>query len=389
MKRAIVIIIDGVGIGALPDAAAYGDQNSNTIGNIAEAQAGLHLPNLQKLGMAKIAPIKGLDSEVQAIGNFGKLAERSPGKDSTTGHWELAGLVLDKPFPTYPDGFSQELLKEFTRRTGFEVLGNIAASGTEILKMLGEEHLRSGKLIVYTSADSVFQIAAHSEVVPLQKLYEICTIAREMLVGEHAIARVIARPFEGNDKESFVRTKYRKDFSLEPFDQTLHLNLKEQNWPTVGIGKISDLYALAGIQKSVYTKTNEEGMQVILEELELTKSGLIMANLVDFDMLYGHRNDVKGFATALESFDAWLPDLLERLSGEDILLITADHGIDPTTAGTDHSREFVPLLVYGPELKQDQNIGTRDTFADLQATLAEYFEIKSTGNGTSFLPLIV
>lgn len=389
MKRAIVIIIDGVGIGALPDAAKYGDQGSNTIGNIAEVKAGLTLPNLEKLGMAKIAPIRGLDGEVQAIGNFGKLAERSPGKDSTTGHWELGGLILDKPFPTYPDGFPPEILDEFTRRTGFDILGNIAASGTEIIKELGEEHLRSGKLIVYTSADSVFQIAAHHLVVPLEKLYEICKIAREILVDKHAVARVIARPFEGSDRESFVRTKYRKDFSLEPFGQTLHLNLKEQNWPTVGVGKINDLYALAGIQKSVYTKTNQEGMQAILDELNVTKSGLIMANLVDFDMLYGHRNDVQGFAIALESFDNWLPGLLNRLTEEDILLITADHGNDPTTPGTDHSREFVPILAYGPGFRKNQNIGTRDTFADLEATLADYFNIKSTGNGTSFLPLIV
>jgi len=389
MKRAIVIIIDGVGIGAMPDAAHYGDENSNTLGNIAKKSNGLNLPNLQKLGLAKISAIDGMDSNIQATANFGKLAEKSPGKDSTTGHWELAGLVLDQAFPTYPNGFPQEILDEFTRQTGFETIGNFAASGTEIIKDLGEEHLRTGKVIVYTSADSVFQIAAHEDVVSLDKLYEICDIARKILVGEHAVARVIARPFEGKDRETFVRTKYRKDFSLEPFSKTLHLILKEENWQTVGIGKINDLYALTGIQKSVYTKTNQEGMQAILDELDETKSGLIMANLVDFDMHFGHRNDVTGFVGALESFDAWLPRLLEALAGEDILLITADHGNDPTTPGTDHSREFVPLLAYGPNLKQDQSIGVRETFADLQATLADYFEIKSTGNGTSFLPLIV
>ena len=389
MKRVIVIIIDGVGIGELPDAAEYGDQNSNTLANTARAVNGAQLPNLQKLGMGKIASVPGLDENIQAIGNYGKLAERSPGKDSTTGHWELAGLILDQPFPTYPNGFPDEVITEFTKRTGYKILGNIAASGTEIIKKLGEEHLRTGKLIVYTSADSVFQIAAHGDVVPLEKLYEICQEARDMLTGKHAVARVIARPFEGSCAADFKRTKYRKDFSLEPFGPTLHLNLKNAGWQTVGIGKINDLYALAGIQKSVYTKTNPEGMQAILKELDSTESGFIMANLVDFDMLYGHRNDVPGFYGALQEFDRWLPSLLEKLSGEDMLMITADHGNDPTMPSTDHSREYVPLLIYGPELKQNQNIGTRETFADLQATIADYFGIKSTGNGTSFLSQIV
>ncbi len=389
MKRVIVIIIDGVGIGELPDAAEYGDQNSNTLANTARAVNGAQLPNLQKLGMGKIAPIPGLEDNITAIGNYGKLAERSPGKDSTTGHWELAGLILDQPFPTYPNGFPDEVITEFTKRTGYKILGNIAASGTEIIKELGEEHLRTGKLIVYTSADSVFQIAAHGDVVPLEKLYEICQEARDMLTGKHAVARVIARPFEGSCAADFKRTKYRKDFSLEPFGPTLHLNLKNAGWQTVGIGKINDLYALAGIQKSVFTKTNPEGMKAILEELDSTESGFIMANLVDFDMLYGHRNDVPGFYGALQEFDRWLPSLLEKLSGEDMLMITADHGNDPTMPSTDHSREYVPLLIYGPELKQNQNIGTRETFADLQATIADYFGIKSTGNGTSFLSLIV
>ncbi len=389
MKRVIVIIIDGVGIGELPDAAQYGDQNSNTLSNTARAVNGAQLPNLQKLGMGKIAAVPGLDGAIKATGNYGKMAERSPGKDSTTGHWELAGIILDHPFPTYPNGFPDEVITEFTKRTGYEILGNMAASGTEIIKDLGEEHLRTGKLIVYTSADSVFQIAAHSDVVPLEKLYEICQEARDMLTGKHAVARVIARPFEGTGAADFKRTKYRKDFSLEPFGPTLHLNLKDAGWQTVGIGKINDLYALAGIQKSVYTKTNPEGMEAILKELDSTESGFIMANLVDFDMLYGHRNDVPGFYGALQEFDKWLPDLLEKLSGKDVLMITADHGNDPTMPSTDHSREYVPLLIYGPELKQNKNIGTRETFADLQATIADYFGIKSTGNGTSFLPQIV
>jgi len=389
MKRAMVIIIDGVGIGELPDAAKYGDAGSHTLGNIAKAVVNLQLPHLEELGLGKITPLRGMNAQIAAKGNYGKMAEISPGKDSTTGHWELAGLLLDRPFPTYPNGFPAEIIDEFTRRTGYGVLGNKAASGTEIIKELGEEHLRTGELIVYTSADSVFQIAAHNDVLPLEKLYEICRTARRMLTGKHAVARVIARPFVGKNAKDFVRTKYRKDFSLEPFGPTLHLNLKNAGWPTVGIGKINDLYALSGIQKSVYTKTNSEGMEEIIKETEETTSGFIMANLVDFDMLYGHRNNVQGFYRALQAFDAWLPRLLAKLSEEDILIITADHGNDPTTPGTDHSREYVPILIYGPKLKQDQNIGIRNSFADLQATLAEYFGVPSTGNGSSFLKNLI
>ena len=389
MKRVIVIIIDGVGIGELPDAAQYGDQGSNTLANLARAVGGLNLPNMEKLGLGKIHPVQGLDGRVAALANYGKMAEVSPGKDSTTGHWELAGLVLDKPFPTYPQGFPAEIIEEFTKRTGYQVLGNKAASGTEIIKELGEEHLRTGKLIVYTSADSVFQIAAHEDVLPLEKLYEICQISRDILRGRHAVARVIARPFTGTNAADFKRTKYRKDFSLEPFGPTLHLSLKDAAVPTVAIGKINDLYALKGIQKSVYTKTNKEGMSAIISELDQTKSGLIMANLVDFDMLFGHRNDIKGFYGALREFDDWLPGLLKKLQSADMLIITADHGNDPTTPSTDHSREYVPILVYGPALKKDQNIGVRATFADMQATIAEYFTVPSTGNGTSFLKYIL
>lgn len=388
MKRAIVIIIDGVGIGELPDADQYGDRGSDTLGNIAKAVGGLDLPTMERLGLGKIKPLAGLSAELSAEGNYGKMAEVSAGKDSTTGHWEIAGLISRKPFPTYPNGFPKEIIEEFTRRTGLEVLGNKAASGTEIIKELGEEHLKTGKPIVYTSADSVFQIAAHDDVIPLKKLYEICEIARDMLKGEHAVARVIARPFVGTSAENFVRTKYRKDYSLVPFGKTLHQNLKDAGWPTVGIGKINDLYALSGIQKSIYTKTNPEGMAAIRAELKETLSGLIMANLVDFDMLYGHRNNVQGFYQALQEFDRWLPALLKDLEKEDILLITADHGNDPTTPSTDHSREYVPLLVYGKRLKADVNLGIRKTFADLQATLAEYFNVPSTGVGESFLPLV-
>ena len=389
MKRVIVIIIDGVGIGELPDAAEYGDSGSNTLANIARAVGGFRLPNLEKLGLGKIYPVQGLNAGLNALANYGKMAEKSPGKDSTTGHWELAGMELDKPFPVYSDGFPEEILREFSKRTGYEVLGNKAASGTEIIKELGEQHLRSGKLIVYTSADSVFQIAAHEDVLPLEKLYEVCEISREILSGEHAVARVIARPFTGKSAADFQRTKYRKDFSLEPFGRTLHLNVKDAGLSTVGIGKINDLYALKGIAKSVYTKTNAEGMQAILQELEVTRSGLIMANLVDFDMLFGHRNNIKGFYGALQDFDQWLPAFMDKLVAGDMVIITADHGNDPTTPSTDHSREYVPLLVFGPGLKQDQNLGLRQTFADMQATIAEYLGTASTGNGTSFLQYII
>ena len=389
MKRALVIIIDGVGVGELPDAAKYGDSGSNTLANLAEAVGGLHLPNLEILGLGKIIPVKGLSAKVEAQGNYGKMAEVSPGKDSTTGHWELAGVQLTRPFPTYPNGFPDEVIREFTRLTGLEVLGNKAASGTEIIKELGEEHIRTGKPIIYTSADSVFQIAAHEEVIPREKLYELCRIARKMLTGKHAVARVIARPFVGSSAKDFVRTKYRKDFSLPPPEPTLHQKLSEQGIPTVGIGKINDLYALAGIRKSVYTKTNSEGMQAILKELDETEHGFIMANLVDFDMLWGHRNDTRGFYKGLQDFDNWLPHLLNKLHGEDLLIITADHGNDPTTPSTDHSREYVPLLVYGPSFKKNRNLGTRKTFSDMQATLADYFDIAGTGKGTSFLSLMV
>ena len=387
-KRAIVIIIDGVGIGEMPDASNYGDQGSHTLANLAAAVGGLDLPNLEKMGLGKIASISGLDGSLKALANYGKMAEKSKGKDSTTGHWELAGLIVDNPFPTYPNGFPSEILNEFEQRIGRGTLGNKPASGTEIIKELGEEHVNTGKPIVYTSADSVFQIAAHEEVIPLKELYNMCEIAREILTGKHAVARVIARPFIGNNADDFSRTKYRKDFSLKPFGKIMHQNFQDNGINTIAIGKINDLYALTGIDKSTHTKTNAEGMAALLKELDETKSGFIMANLVDFDMLWGHRNDPVGFYEGLKDFDQWLPTFIDKLSADDLLVITADHGNDPTTPSTDHSREYVPILVYSPGLKSDQNIGIRDTFADLQATLAEYFDVPSTGAGVSFLNLL-
>jgi phosphopentomutase len=313
-KRAIVIIIDGVGVGELPDADKYGDTGSDTLGNLSRKTGGINLPHLQKLGLGCIHPINGVECVDNPLASFGKLAELSPGKDSTTGHWELGGLVLDHPFPTYPDGFPQEILNAFTEKTGLEVLGNYAASGTEIIKELGEEHLKTGKPIIYTSADSVFQIAAHDDVIPLKKLYEICEISRDILVGKHAVARVIARPFIGNNYEDFTRTKYRKDFSLKPTGNTLLKNLFINQIPTIAIGKINDLYAYDGISESILTKTNAEGMKALSDSLNNYTSGYIMANLVDFDMLWGHRNDSSGFKKGLEEFDEWLGSFLLELS---------------------------------------------------------------------------
>lgn len=388
MKRALILILDGVGVGELPDARQYGDEGSNTLSNLAKAVGGLFLPNLERLGLGRIIPIKGLDAQIKAMANFGKMNEVSAGKDSTSGHWEIAGLILDKPFPTYPNGFPEEILNEFTKRTGYKVLGNKPASGTEIIKELGEEHLRTRKLIVYTSADSVFQIAAHESLVPVEKLYRICQTAREILRGEHAVGRVIARPFIGDRADNFVRTPHRRDFSLKPRKPILHQILKEHGWPVVSIGKIYDLYAGAGITKAVNTHNNAEVMASILKELEETKRGFMMANLVDFDMLWGHRNDINGFYTGLKEFDAWLPDFLNQLKDDDLVVITADHGNDPTTPSTDHSREYVPLLVFGPSFKSNINLGTRQTFADVQATLAEYFKVPKTDAGESFLSQI-
>jgi phosphopentomutase len=387
-KRAIVIIIDGVGIGEMPDASKYGDQGSHTLANMASVVGGLHLPNLEKMGLGKIAVIDGVNGSLKASANYGKMAEMSKGKDSTTGHWELAGLIVKKPFPTYPDGFPPLVIDEFVRRINRGILGNKTASGTEIIKELGEEHVKTGKPIVYTSADSVFQIACHEEVIPLKELYNMCEIAREILTGEHAVARVIARPFVGRNANDFSRTKYRKDFSLKPFGRIMHQIFQDNGIKTVAIGKINDLYAYTGIEKSIHTKTNAEGMTAILNELDETKSGFIMANLVDFDMLWGHRNDPVGFYEGLKVFDQWLPKFIDKLNGNDILIITADHGNDPTTVSTDHSREYVPILIYGPGIKSDQNIGIRESFTDLQASLAEYFNVPSTGAGRSFLNLL-
>lgn len=382
INRFVIIVLDSVGIGALPDADKYGDEGSNTLVNIAKAVGGLTLPNLARLGLGNIAEIPGVPPAVESAGCFGKMAERSPGKDTTTGHWEIAGLILDRPFPVYPDGFPQELIEFFEEQIGRRVLGNKAASGTEIIAELGAEHMRTGYPIVYTSADSVFQIAAHEEIIPVEELYRICQVARKLLTGEHAVARVIARPFIGRPG-AFTRTARRHDFSLAPPCPTILDVLKENGGTVLAVGKIRDIFAGRGITSALPTVDNMDGVDKTLEIMKENGRGLVFTNLVDFDMVYGHRNDVAGYAEALAAFDRRLPEIINALRPGDILIITADHGCDPTTASTDHSREYVPLLVYGQHIRSGVDLGTRQTFADVAATIAEVFQLPF-GAGTSF-----
>ncbi len=390
-RRVILIVLDSVGAGEAPDAEAYGDVGSNTLGNIAAAMGGLHLPNLQQLGLGNILPLAGVPAVAEPSGAFGRMQEISCGKDTTAGHWELAGTPLLNSLPTYPHGFPAELLAEFERQIGRGTLGNIPASGTVIIEQLGEEHLRTGKPIVYTSADSVFQIAAHEEIIPLPQLYEMCQIARRLLVGEHGVGRVIARPFVGQPG-SFKRTANRRDFSLPPLAGNLLETVQAAGLPVVAIGKIHDIFADRHIDFSYPTKDNADGMQTILTTMAKHSTGLIWANLVDFDMQFGHRNDVAGYAAALEAFDAWLPQLLAQLQPADLLLITADHGNDPTTSSTDHSREYVPVLASGAMVAGGRDLGIRPSFADLGATAADYLgagKLPALPAGNSFLPYII
>jgi phosphopentomutase len=382
--RVILIILDACGIGELPDARFYQDEGSNTIVNTARAVGGLKLPHLEKFGLGNIDSIQGVKPDHSALANFGKMAELSAGKDSTSGHWEIMGLVLKKPLPVYPHGFPPEVIGKFEKAIGRKTLGNKPASGTEIIKELGKEHMQSGEPIVYTSADSVFQIAAHEEIIPVDKLYKMCATARDILVGEHAVARVIARPFVGKPG-SFTRTERRKDFSLPPPSSTVLDLLKKNDVPVIGIGKIEDLFAGRGLTHTIHTKNNTDGMDKLVEALKIHKTGLVFINLVDFDMLWGHRNDPEAFASGLEEFDRRLPEFTQLMQKEDVLMITADHGCDPTTPSTDHSREYVPLLVYGGSIGYNRNLGTRESFCDVGATIAEIFGIKDTGCGKSFL----
>ncbi len=386
-KRVIIIVLDSVGIGELPDAANYGDVGSHTLGNIATAIGGLHVPHLQQLGLGKIESLYGVAAIDSPQASYGKMAERSAGKDTTTGHWELMGLVLEKPFPTYPNGFPPEVIAEFTRRTGKEILGNKPASGTQIIEELGAEHLATGKPIVYTSADSVFQIAAHENTIPVEALYTLCEQAREMLQGEHAVGRVIARPFIG-EPGNFTRTGHRKDFSRKPPQPTLLDVAKAAGYPVTGVGKIDNIFADQGLTASNHTTNDMAGVDATLEFMRTQPNGIIFTNLCDFDMLYGHRNNVQGYAQALRNFDARVPELLQTVREHDMLIITADHGCDPTTTSTDHSREYVPILVYGPALKSDVNLGVRSSFADLAATIADYLDVPAPKWGASFLSLL-
>jgi len=375
-KKIIFVVLDGVGIGALPDAPAYGDATANTLANVSIAVGGLNLPNLQRLGLGNIAPVEGVPPASVPEGCYGKMAEQSAGKDSTTGHWEIAGLVTERPFPLYPNGFPEDLLTAFLRATGHKgYLGNKPASGTQIIEELGDEHRRTGYPILYTSGDSVFQIAAHEEIIKLEELYRLCSIARErILVGDHRVGRVIARPFIGTSG-AYVRTGNRRDYSVAPPSSTVLDLLTERNIPTVSIGKVDDLFAGRGLTEKIHTKSNEEGIERIVQYSTSHSLGLIFANLVDFDMLYGHRQDPSGFARALEAFDSAVPRIIECLGHDDLLILTADHGNDPTDASTDHTREFVPLLTYRRNGKRGIDLGTRDSFADAGKTVAEFFEV--------------
>lgn len=381
-RRAVILVLDGVGCGEAPDTAAYGDAGSDTIGNVARAVGGLDLPNLARIGLGHVAPIQGVEPVAHPIGAWGTLLPRSAGKDSTTGHWELAGLHLAAPFPTYPQGFPSEVIHAFEQATGRPVIANCVASGTTVIAQYAEEQRATGAWIVYTSADSVFQIAAHEDWITLEELYRACEIARAQLVAPHDVSRVIARPFVGSPG-AWQRTAHRRDFSIQPPGTTLLDALSEAGIPRAGVGKVDDLFAGRGITAR-HTADNADGVAALLEWLNSAPRGFCFANLVDFDQLFGHRNDVPGFQGALEAFDRALPSLLAALREDDLLFITADHGNDPTTPSTDHARERVPVLVVGARVRGG-SVGTRDTFSDLGATVAEWFGLSWRGQGTSFL----
>ena len=383
LRRAILVVLDGVGAGANPDAAAYGDEGASSLEHCAQAIGGLSLPHLGSIGLGNITPIVGTPPRTDTTGSYGRMASAAAGKDSTTGHWEITGVVLQKPLPTYPNGFPADLLAAFEQAIGRKVIGNKAASGTEIIKELGEEHMRTGYPILYTSADSVFQIAAHQDVIPLQELYHMCEIARGMLTAEHAVGRVIARPFVGTPG-AFKRTEHRRDFSLPPLGISLLDLLKGAGKEVIGIGKIEDLFAGRGLTQRDHTETNRDSMEATLHWLDRDFTGLLFVNLVEFDMLWGHRRDSQGYAQALRDVDAWFAQVQQVLRPQDAIFFTADHGVDPTYRGTDHTRECVPLLAYGQPVRPGVNLGTRPTFADLGQTLAQAFAVGPLAAGTSF-----
>ncbi|MBA3760179.1 MAG: phosphopentomutase [Gemmatimonadales bacterium] len=383
MRRAAIIVLDGLGIGAAPDAGSYGDQGSNTLGNVARAVGGLSVPRLETLGLGRCAELAGVAPVASPAAAHGVCEPASPGKDSTTGHWEICGLLLDSPFPTYPHGFPAAVIDEFARLTLRGVLGNKPASGTAVLDEYGAEHRRTGNWIVYTSADSVFQIAAHEETVPPAELYGACLTARELLRGQHGVSRVIARPFAG-EPGAWKRTAGRRDFSLPPPGPTLLDRLAERQIPRVGVGKVDDLFAGRGIT-SIHTETNAEAYALIEGALAAMHRGLLLANVIEFDQTWGHRNDIPGFTRGLVELDRSMPRLLNGVREDDLVIFTADHGNDPTTPSTDHSREIVPLLVFGPKVRP-ADLGRRHTFADIGQTVADFLGVPALGAGTSFLP---
>jgi len=383
MNRAIILLLDGVGVGELPDAKMYNDTGSNTLKNLADKISDFHLPNLEKLGLGNIIDIKGVNIKIPSLASYGKMAELSPCKDSTSGHWELMGVVLERPFPVFPNGFPKDLIQQFESAIGRKTIGNVPASGTEIINKLGEQHVNTQCPIVYTSADSVFQIAAHEDVIPIGELYKMCLIARKMLTGKYNVSRVIARPFSGK-LGNFTRTKNRKDYSVKPPRPTL-LDIAKQNaYEVVAIGKIDELFANQGYTNSVHSVNNMECFDATVKAMNKYHKSIIFTNFIQFDMDWGHRNDCKNFYKGLLEFDTRLPEILRKLKDDDMLFITADHGNDPTTPSTDHSREYVPVLVYGNRIRTGLNLGTRNSFADLGQTIAEFLKLPSLVNGKSF-----
>jgi phosphopentomutase len=389
MQRVMLIVMDGLGIGELPDAGAYGDAGSNTLRHIAAAVRDLRVPCLESLGLGMLGEFQGIKRCGSPVGCYGRMAEASKAKDTTSGHWEMMGIKVERPFPTYPDGFPPEVIRDFENAIGRKVIGNRPASGTEIIRELGAEHIRTGYPIVYTSADSVFQIAAHKDVIPLKDLYKMCEVARAMLKYPHNVGRVIARPFTGKES-AFIRTPERRDYSIPPFRKTVLEYLVDSGIEVVSVGKVKDIFAGRGFTKTIPVSGNDDSLTRALESFNALKKGLVFVTLVDFDTLYGHRNDPEGFARALKDFDTRLPEIMNATGSDDLLIITADHGCDPTTQGTDHTREYVPLLLYSPSIKKGINLGTRESFSDIGATILEVFELyeplkKQAVSGNSFL----
>ena len=388
IDRIIIIVLDSVGIGELPDAYKFGDEGSNTLVNTAKAVGGLNVPNLESFGLGKIGDIPGVSKEVDAKAFYGKMIEASAAKDTTSGHWEIMGVITEKPFPTYPKGFPDDVIKAFTTAIGRPILGNKTASGTEIIKELGEEHIKTGFPIVYTSADSVFQIAACEDVIPIESLYEMCNCARDILKGKHNVGRIIARPFIV-ENGIYTRTERRRDFSLPPPEETVLDKAVKKGYEVVGVGKIGDIFAHRGLTREIHATNNRDGVLKTIESIRRDFKGIIFTNLIDFDMRYGHRNNPEGYAEALESFDKSLPEIVDALKAGDVIIITADHGCDPTTLSTDHSREYVPLLVFGKKLNKPGSLGIRNSFADIGATVSEALLESRLDKGESFFTELI